>query len=474
MDTIFLSRLQFAFTAGFHFIFPPLTIGLAWYIFLLMRRYARTGDEADGSAARFWIRIFAASFAVGVASGIPLEFQFGTNWAEYARKVGDVFGAPLAAEVVFAFFLESGFLAVMIFGWGKLSRETIRTASLLVALGSTISAFWILAANSWMQTPAGFLRAGNRLEMADFASVLFNPSMLPRFFHTIAASLATAAFFVLGVGSWYMLKGTHREFAERTVRFALAAALVLSLAQLGTGHWHAVQVAHTQPEKLAAVEGLFESGPRAPALVFGIPDEEARTVRAAVRVPGLLSLMAFGDLDAEVKGLDAFPREEWPPVLLTFLSFHGMVAIGALLIVATAAGMFLQRKGKMDPQTGLGRRYLRLLVCMIPLPFVANELGWITAEVGRQPWAVYRVLRTSDSATRGLPAWQVLASLIAFAVVYAILLAIWLMALRDIIRKGPEVSGSGTKRTPGGVESEPALSEGTAQAGTKGSVEAGK
>ncbi|MCX7805795.1 MAG: cytochrome ubiquinol oxidase subunit I, partial [Planctomycetota bacterium] len=325
MDALLLSRLQFAFTAGFHFIFPPLTIGLAWYIFLLTSRYARTGAAADGAAARFWTRIFAASFAAGVASGIPLEFQFGTNWAEYARRVGDVFGAPLAAEVVFAFFLESGFLAVLIFGWDRLSRGTIRTASLLVAIGATMSAFWILAANSWMQTPAGFAHAGDRLEMADFAAVLFNPSMFPRFFHTMAASLATAAFFVLGIGAWYLLKGAHREFAERTVRFALAAAMILSLAQLGTGHWHAVQVAHTQPEKLAAVEGLFESGPCAPALVFGIPDVEARTVRAAVRVPGLLSLLAFGNMDAEVKGLDAFPREEWPPVLLTFASFHGMV-----------------------------------------------------------------------------------------------------------------------------------------------------
>jgi cytochrome d ubiquinol oxidase subunit I len=439
MGTLFLSRLQFAFTAGFHFIFPPLTIGLAWYIFLLAARWVRSGRAADEAAAIFWTRIFAVSFAIGVATGIPLEFQFGTNWSAYAKYVGDIFGAPLAAEVIFAFFLESSFLAVLVFGWRRFSPRTIRFAALMVAAGATLSAFWILAANSWMQTPAGFVHAGERVELADFAAALFNPSTFPRFFHTIIASLATAAFFVLAVGAWYMLRGVHREFAAETVRFAMWAALLLSLAQIGIGHWHAVQVAHTQPEKLAAVEGLFETQRRAPALVFGIPDEEAGTVRAEARIPGLLSLLAFGDPDAEVKGLDAFPREEWPPLLLTFLTFHAMVGLGFLFVAAPALGIFLMRKGRLEAS----RWFLRLAVCMAPLPFLANELGWITAEVGRQPWAVYRLLKTADGVTPGLPAWQVLASLIMFAALYAVLFVLWLMFLRDIIRAGPKTPAVG-------------------------------
>nr|HPM41488.1 cytochrome ubiquinol oxidase subunit I [bacterium] len=274
MDAALLARIQFAFTIGFHYIFPPLTIGLSWLVVVLMARWRRTGDPSWGEAARFWVGLLAITFAAGVATGITMEFQFGTNWAAYSRFVGDIFGAPLAAEGIFAFFLESVFIAALVYGWDRLSASRLYASSILVAVGSTMSAFWILVANSWMQTPAGYRIAEGRAELVDFWAAVFNPSMLPRLFHTLAGAVTTGAFFMLGVSAWFLIKGRHPDFAKRSMKLALVVAALSSFAQLGLGHWHAVQVAHTQPEKLAAIEGIFETQSGAPALLFGIPDGE--------------------------------------------------------------------------------------------------------------------------------------------------------------------------------------------------------
>ena len=433
MDAQLLARIQFAFTVGFHYIFPPLTIGLGWMIFGMMTRWLRSGDERWGEAARFFTSLFAITFAVGVATGITMEFQFGTNWAAYSRFVGDIFGAPLAAEGIFAFFLESTFVAALIYGWKRLTRRQLWASSLLVAIGATLSAFWILVANSWMQTPAGFHVVGGRAELVDFWGAVFNPSMLPRLLHTLCAAAATGAFFVLGLSAWLLLKGRHEEVARRTLRFAVIAAAAASIAQLGLGHYHAVQVAWTQPEKLAAIEGVFTTQSRAPALLFGIPDEDAGEMKYEVRVPGLLSLLAFGKLDAVVMGLHDVPRDEWPPLAMTFYPFHLMVALGMYFIGFCAIGILLLVKGRLFTF----RPYLWLALLSIPLPFVANELGWITAEVGRQPWIVYHVMKTRDAISASVSPGEIAASLAIFGAVYSILFISWIWLMVRKVRRGP-------------------------------------
>jgi len=434
MDPVLLSRIQFALTIGFHFIFTPLTIGLAWFILWMLSRHLLTGDQLYRTMARFWIRIFALGFVMGVASGITMEFQFGTNWAEYSRFVGDIFGAPLAAEGIFAFFLESTFLAVLLFGSRRVSARIYWFSALMVALGSTLSGFWIIAANSWQQTPAGFIMVEGKPRLADFWQAVFNPSTMPRFLHTIDGALITASFFLLGLGAWFILKGRQIEFARRTMGMALVGALVSSLLQLGFGHYHTVQVAHTQPEKLAAVEGLFETQSRAPLLLFGIPDAAAGQVRAQIALPSMLSILAYGRPDAEVPGLADFPRNQWPPMAFTFYPFHLMFGLGLFFIAISFLGVWLYFNGRLFDN----RAYLTALLWSIPLPFVANELGWITAEVGRQPWVVYHLLRTRDAVSIIVPGGQILFSLIIFCLIYALLFAIWIFLLRRELEHGPE------------------------------------
>ena len=435
MDAVLLARVKFAMTAGFHFLFPPLTIGLAWLIVWMMGRYHRTGDEAWGRTVRFWLRMFAITFAVGVVTGLTLEFQFGTNWSEYSRFVGDIFGAPLAAEGIFAFFLESTFIGVLLLGWGRVSRRTLYISAWMVAVGATLSAFWIIVANSWMQTPAGYEISGGRAVLTDFWAATFNPSTVPRYTHTIAAALVTGAMFVMGVSAGFLRKGRHVEFATRSIKGALVMAMLGALAVGATGHGHAVQVARTQPTKLAAYEGLFETRKGAPALLFGIPDAEERTVHFAVGIPKGLSWLAKMDGDAEVQGLDATDPKDWPPLAMTFYPFHIMVMLGAYFVALPALGLWMLRKGRL-----LKAKWLLTAMCWsIPLPFIANELGWIAAEVGRQPWIVYGVMRTADAASPAsvVPAGHILAVIIAFSVVYVALFAGWVYLLRRQIHAGP-------------------------------------
>ncbi|MCW2276770.1 cytochrome ubiquinol oxidase subunit I [Heliophilum fasciatum] len=432
MDAVLLSRIQFAVTAGFHYIFPPLTIGLAWLIFIMQTNYMRTGQAKDGYLARFWIKIFSLSFAVGVATGIVMEFQFGTNWSEYSRYVGDIFGAPLAAEGILAFFLESAFVGVLIWGEGRVSPRLYWASTLLVAVGATLSAFWIIVANSWQQTPAGFEIINGRAELTDFMAAVFNPSTIPRYLHAIDGALVTGAFFVAGISALFLIRRRHVELFQKSMRIALTVAFCASLAQLAIGHSHAVQVAETQPEKLAAFEGLFETQSHAPLLLFGIPDPETGTVNNEIAIPGGLSILVGNRTDTVVQGLNDFPREEWPPVLPTFFSFHIMVALGTLFIILPALGLWLLQRKRLMHSTW----FLKLLTLTIPLPFVANELGWMAAEIGRQPWIVYRQLLTIHGASFTVPPWQILASIILFVVVYLFLFAVWFYLVNRKINAG--------------------------------------
>ncbi len=440
MDAVLLARIQFGMTIGFHFIFPPITIGMAWLIFWFMNRYKQTGDEKFGIQARFWLKLFAITFAVGVATGITMEFQFGTNWARYSKFVGDIFGAPLAAEGLLAFFLESTFMGVLLFGWTRFSTRTLWTASLLVAVGSTLSAFWIIVANSWMQTPAGFHIVDGRAELLSFYDAVFNPSTMPRFAHTMVACMITGAFFMLGVSAWYLGKDRHVEFAKRSLKAALVAGFIASITQLGVGHWHGVQVAETQPEKLAAFEAHFETQANAPMILFGIPDEEGEKVDAAIQVPSVLSIMVGNSPDTVVKGLKDFPRDERPPVTPVFVSFRLMFFMGMYFIALTGLGILLLWRNKLYGN----KLYMKLAFLSLPLPIIANELGWIAAEVGRQPWIVYRVpgMRTAEAVSITVSAGEILFSIVLFGVIYTLLGFLWIYLLRRAIAKGPEAAAA--------------------------------
>ena len=436
MDAVLLSRLQFAITIGFHFIFAPLTIGLSWLILWMMTRYRRSGEERYRRMARFWLGIFALTFTVGVASGIPMEFQFGTNWANYSRFVGDIFGAPLAAETITSFFLESFFLGLLLFGWERVSPLIHWFAALMVAVGSTLSAFWILVANSWMQTPAGYHLnpVTHHAELVNFWAAMFNPSVLPRVLHTVDGAIMTGAFFMLGVSAWLLRKQRSVETARISFTLALIVAFISSVAQLFTGHYSAVQVSFTQPEKLAAIEGLFTTQHYAPLLLFGIPDARRETTHLALRVPGALSLLATGRFDSEIKGLKAFPKADWPPLLLTFAPFHLMFLIGLFLIAFSGLGVLLHWLKRLERYP----LYLSLAWLIIPLPFLANELGWMTTEIGRQPWIVYHLFRTRDAISITVPVSHIIASLTMFIAIYAILFLLWLLFLRRSIAQGME------------------------------------
>jgi cytochrome d ubiquinol oxidase subunit I len=434
MDAVLLARIQFAMTIGFHFIFPPLSIGLAWLIVWFMGRYKKTSSQEHKDQARFWIRIFALTFAIGVATGITMEFQFGTNWAAYSRYVGDIFGAPLAAEGLLAFFLESTFMGVLLFGWKKLSAKALWVSALMVAVGATLSAFWIIVANSWMQTPTGYEIIQGRAVLTDFWAAVFNPSTLPRYFHVVNACLMTGAFFMLGISALLIRKDQHQALARRSFKVSLVLAFVTALAQLPLGHIQGVQLAETQPLKLAALEGVFQTRVGAPVHLFGIPDAENGRLLASIEVPKMLSYLAYGDARAKVVGLHDFPKEEWPPVLLSFTTFHLMVGLGLAFIGITALGIFLWWRKKLFEQ----RWFLGLLVLFLPLPTITNQLGWIAAEVGRQPWIVYGQLKTADAISSVVPAWQILASIIMFGLIYSLLFAVWIILLKRNIRKGPQ------------------------------------
>ncbi len=438
MDVVLLSRIQFAVAAGFHFIFPPLTLGITLAVFILESLYLKSGRDIYKSISSFIIKILGLVFVVGTATGIVLEFSFGTNWARYSRLVGDIFGAPLAAEGIIAFFLESVFIGILVFGRNRVSKKAFWLSSLLVFIGSHLSGFWIIIANSWMQTPAGFAMEGGRAVLKDFMAATFNDSTFIRFFHTILAGWITGSLFLAGMSAWYLLRKRNNEFSRILIKLSMVIFIATALLQFVSGHSSSVQVARTQPEKMAAFEALWNSMEGAPLAIFGIPVESRQRTYLEISVPKLLSLLAYFDPNARVPGLNEFPKEERPPVFLPYVSYHIMIGLGSLFaLLALTAGLLMMR-GTLHTS----RWFLYALVAAVPLPFLANEFGWIAAEVGRQPWAVYRVLKTADAVSITVPAWQVLFSLVIFTAIFTLLLAVFIYLLLKIIRKGPaEESG---------------------------------
>ena len=437
LDPLFLSRLQFGLTIGFHFLFPPLTIGLAWLLVIVEWLGWRKGDLDYVRAGKFFGKILGLTFAVGVATGIVMEFQFGTNWAAYSKFVGDIFGAPLAVEAVFAFFLESTFMGLYLFGRSRVSKGAHWFSILLVAVGATISAFWIIVANSWQQTPAGYVIQNGRAELLSFQDAVFNPSTFIRFFHTFVACLIAGSFLMTGISGYLVVNNKGSAAMRKTLKLSLIFGFAVSiLVWMPTGHEHGAQVARTQPEKFAAMEGLIEGRTRAPMLLFGLPTEEPPGISNKIEIPGLLSLMAFHDSDAYIKGLRDLRAEgrETPPFIATLLSFHLMVGLGLLFMGLTALGVLLLLRKKLFDSP----RYLKIMLWAVPLPLFACQFGWLVAEIGRQPWVVYGLLKTRDAFSANVNGASVLFSIFMFSLIYLVIGAVYLFMLVKKIKHGPE------------------------------------
>lgn len=481
MDTEILARVQFAFTVAFHYLYPPLSIGLGVILVVMEGIWLKTGNPLWHNMARYWTRVFALTFAIGVATGIVMEFEFGTNWATYSRFVGDIFGSALAAEGIFAFFLESGFLAVLLFGWNKVGPKLHFFATCMVCFGAHFSAVWIVVANSWMQTPAGYhleatidgtakiLPEGYvvgeselgtvRAVVDNFWAMVFNPSSIDRLTHVILGAWMAGAFLVVSISAFYLLRRRHTEFAKASMKVGLALAAFATLAQMVSGDTTARGVVENQPVKLAAMEGLFETTPYAPLHLFGWVDKEKRETFGPA-IPGLLSMLAYRNPASPVTGLNDLPtdaflkawhpeaepaqypalREQyWPPLQPTFQLFHLMVGIGgALFVLVLVAGLKALRGTLFLTETPMQRGFLWLLVLSVLGPQIANQAGWFVAEIGRQPWIVYEILKTSDALSRVVTAEHVLFSLIMFFIIYSLLFAVFLYLLTRKIMHGPD------------------------------------
>lgn len=450
-DVVLLSRIQFALTVAYHFLFVPLSIGLGLIMAIFATKYHRSRSEQDGNAMRFWVRIFTTTFAIGVATGITMEFSFGTNWADYSRFVGDIFGAPLAAEALFAFFLESVFLGILLFGRNKVSSLFYTVSAWLVWAGSCLSALWIIIANSWMQTPAGAELAadGSKAIITDFLAAAFNPSTLPRYTHVVVALLIMGAFASMCVGAWYLLKGKHTDFAMKTVKIGAAVGMVASCAMIVTAHSSAVEVSQEQPTKLAMMEGMY--GDEVPPLyAFGWVDEENQQVITPFAIPGGTSFLATGTWDTEYQGLNSLAQTDKyadvdvadMPVNLVFQSYHLMVAMyGLIMLTVILALVFTLRGGRIRTM-----RWLQKLLVVAPLfPLIAIQVGWITAEVGRQPWVVYPstsgpdgvALLTQNAISQSVSAPELLTTLALFIAVYVFLFVGWARVVSHFIKRGP-------------------------------------
>ena len=436
MDVLMLSRLQFAVATIFHFLFVPLTLGLVVLIAIMETIYVRTGDEKYKRMVKFWGKIFLINFTVGVVTGITLEFQFGTNWSRYSAHVGDIFGSLLAIEATATFFLESTFIAVWAFGWKRLSPRLHALSIWLVALASSMSAVWILIANAWMQHPVGYRinEATGRAELTDFVAVITQKFAVLEILHMLSAAYVLSAFFVMGVSSYQILRKKDILLFTKSFRIALTFGLIFSIGAALLGDFSGQEVALKQPSKLAALESHWETQTNAPFVMFFLPDEEnERNLFEFLKIPGGLSLLAFHNAEAEVVGLKDIPKDERPPVLITFLAFRIMVGLGTLLILLAVVGWFKRNKLESSPL------FLRIMTLAIPLPYIAIEAGWIVTEVGRQPWIVYGLMKTSQ-AVSPIAASQVWVTLVGFIVVYSLIGICAFSLMVGAIRKGPEPS----------------------------------
>lgn len=438
MDVVLLSRLQFAAATMFHFLFVPLTLGLSILIAVMETKYVRTGDEKYKAMAKFWGKLFLINFAMGIVTGLTLEFQFGTNWSRYSAFVGDIFGSLLAIEATVAFFLESTFIAVWFFGWNKLSPKMHNAAIWIVAVASNVSAYWILTANAWMQNPVGYIinKETGRAELANFFEVITQEFAILQLLHTLSGAYVLAGFFVMGISAYHILKKSNLEFFKKSFRMALVFAMVFSVIVVVEGHYHASQVAKIQPYKLAAMESHWETQTEAPMYLLSIPDpaNEKNSVDL-IKIPKMLSILAHHSAEAKVIGLKDYKPEDRPPVAITYFSFRMMVALGFLFILLTFVAWF--RRNKLEESPLL----LKILLFSIPLPYLAIELGWVVAEVGRQPWIVNGIMKTSDAASP-IVSTQVAISLVAFMIVYGLLGIAAFYVMAKYAKEGPQTVGA--------------------------------
>ena len=441
MDVLSLSRIQFAMTAIFHFFFVPLTLGLSILIAYMESRYVVTGDDRYLKMTRFWGNLFLINFAVGVVTGLTMEFQFGMNWAEYSKYVGDIFGVPLAIEATVAFFLESTFIGLWIFGWKRLPAKMHAASIWIVAFAVNLSAFWILFANGWMQHPVGYAIRNNRAELVDFAAFLLNSYSWFKFFHTILAGYVVAAFFVMGISAWHLLRKKNPTIFKTSFKMAAGFGLASAFLLIVVGDFHGGEVAKVQPSKLAAIESVWETQKGAPFYLLLVPDPaNERNAVELLGIPRMVSLLAYKDVNAEVKGLKDFPKTDRPPVMESFVSFRLMVGCGFLFFLLSLVAFLLSRKDRLEAYP----IFLRIMLYAIPLPYLAAQLGWVVAEVGRQPWIVYGVLKTSDAVSRGVDPTQVIISIVGFFIFYSSLGIVDFYLLAKYAKKGPDNEATAT------------------------------
>ncbi|APE32387.1 cytochrome ubiquinol oxidase subunit I [Halomonas aestuarii] len=446
LDPLLLSRLQFAFVVSFHAIFPVFTIGLASYIAVLNGLFYRTENPAWERLAVFWTRVFAVVFGMGVVSGIVMSFQFGTNWSNFALATSNFLGPVLSYEVVTAFFLEAAFLGVLLFGRGKVPQGVHLFAAIMVAVGTFISSFWILAANSWMQTPAGFEIIDGRFHVTSWVEAIFNPSFPYRFAHMALASFLTGGFVVAGVSAWYLLIGRDVEANRKAFSMCLWLLLVLAPAQAVLGDFHGLNTLEHQPTKVAAMEGNWETRSGAPLLLFALPDQEAQENAVELGIPGLASLILTHHVDGVVPGVSEVPPEEQPPVWIVFWSFRIMVAMGLAMIGVAVAGLWLRFKGRLYEHRG----YLQLMRVMTVTPFLAVLAGWFVTETGRAPWLVYGHMTQAEALTPSLTGGMALFTLVGYGLVYAVVFYAGILYLTRVVRQGmlPEAPHDDTVERP--------------------------
>jgi len=444
MDALFLARLQFAITTVYHFFFVPLTLGLSILVAILETAYVRQGNELYLRLTKFWGKLFLINFALGVVTGIVQEFQFGMNWSEYSRFVGDIFGAPLAVEALLAFFLESTFLGLWIFGWEKLSKGQHAAVMWAVAIGSNLSALWILIANSFMQEPVGYVLRNGRAEMTDFFALLGNPNVLAQFPHVLFSGITTAGFFALGISGWHLIRKSNLDFFKRSAQIAIVYALIGSVMVALVGHSQAQHMVRTQPMKMAAAEGLYQSEDPASFSILTIGDLQARKEVFAIRIPNLLSLLAYNRFTGEVKGIDELqaaytqqygPGDYRPPIPLIYWSFRFMVGAGLLMIALALVGLVLSLKNRMESTAW----YLKVLPFALFLPYIANTNGWLMTELGRQPWIVFGLMKTDQAVSNTVTWGMVLASVVIFTLLYGALMAADIYLLDKYAKGGPGV-----------------------------------
>lgn len=433
LTTLMLSRIQFAFTISFHILFPAFSIGLATFLAIMEGLWLKTKNPLYLQICKFWIKVFALTFGMGIVSGIVMEFQLGTNWAHMTKMIGPVLGSLFTYEVLTAFFIEAGFLGVMIFGWNKVGPKLHYFATLLVCFGVTLSAFWILSANSWMQTPAGVIMKNGQLITENWWHVIFNPSVIPRYFHMLLAAYLSTAFVIAGISAAYLLKKQHIEFARRCFSFAMMAIIILIPLQIYVGDETGLVIHEHQPVKTAAMEGAWQTQKGAPLLLFAIPDQKAQKNHWEIGIPHLASLINTHQWNGELQGLDSVKPADQPNVPIVFFSFRIMVGMGMLMLLIGTIGLYLRWRKKLYDKSW----FLRGCMWCSPIGFIALLTGWFTAEVGRQPWVVHGLLRTSDAVST-IHLYNVIFSFALLIIVYGIIFGVFYVRyLRRIIQMGP-------------------------------------